>query len=45
MNTVGLSNKMDEMGRACSTNMGRYAYRILLEKSEGKRPIGISRRR
>jgi hypothetical protein len=35
------------MGRACSTNWGekRNAYRILVGKPEGKRPLGRSRRR
>jgi hypothetical protein len=34
------------MGRACSTNEERWhAYRILVEKSEGKRPLGRPRRR
>jgi hypothetical protein len=34
------------MGRACSTNGDkRNAYRILVEKPEGKRPPGRPRRR
>jgi hypothetical protein len=38
--------KDDEMGRACSTNgENRNAYRILVEKPEGKRPLGRPRRR
>jgi hypothetical protein len=33
--------KEDEMGRACSTNgEKRNAYRILVGKPEGKRPLG-----
>jgi hypothetical protein len=36
----------DEMGRACSTNgEKRNAYRILVGKPEGKRPLGRPRRR
>jgi hypothetical protein len=32
--------KEDEIGRACSTNVEmRNAYRILVGKAEGKRPI------
>jgi hypothetical protein len=31
------------MGRACSTNGG--AYRVLVRKTEGKRPLGRPRRR
>jgi glucose dehydrogenase len=32
------------MGRACSTNGAkRNAYRILVGKAEGKRPLGIQR--
>jgi hypothetical protein len=38
--------KEDEMGRACSTNgETRNAYRILVGKPEGKRPLGRPRRR
>jgi hypothetical protein len=34
------------MGRACSTNgEKRYAYRILVGKPGGKRPLGSPRRR
>jgi hypothetical protein len=34
------------MGRACSRNgMKRNAYRILVEKPEGKRPLGRPRHR
>jgi hypothetical protein len=34
------------MGRACSTNgEKRNSYRILVGKPEGKRPLGIPRRR
>jgi hypothetical protein len=33
--------KEDEMGRGCSTNgEKRNAYRILVRKPEGKRPLG-----
>jgi hypothetical protein len=32
------------MGRACSTH-GRNAYRILVGKPQGRRPLGGSRRR
>jgi hypothetical protein len=36
--------KKDEMGRACTTNgEKRYAYRILVGKPEGKRPLGRPR--
>jgi hypothetical protein len=32
--------KGDEMGRACSTNRAKWnAYRILVGKAEGKRPL------
>jgi hypothetical protein len=34
------------MGRACSTNeQKRNAYRVLVGKAEGKRPLGRPRRR
>jgi hypothetical protein len=34
------------MGRACSTNGGRRnAYKILVGKPEGRRPLGRPRRR
>jgi hypothetical protein len=34
------------MGRACSTNADNwYAYRILMGKQEGKRPLGSPRHR
>jgi hypothetical protein len=34
----------DEMGGTCSTNGGkRNAYRLLVEKPEGKRPLGRPR--
>jgi hypothetical protein len=43
---ISASCKEDEMGRACSTNgEKRNAYRILVGKSEGKRPRGRPRRR
>jgi hypothetical protein len=38
--------KKTEMGRACSTNGdSRGAYRVLVEKPEGRRPLGIKRRK
>jgi hypothetical protein len=38
--------KKDEMGRACSTHgEKKYAYRFLMGKREGKRPLGRPRRR
>jgi hypothetical protein len=37
---------MIEMGGACSTHEERRdVYRVLVEKPEGKRPLGIPRRR
>jgi hypothetical protein len=33
------------MGRACSTNGGRNAYRILVGNPDGKRPLGRPRHR
>jgi hypothetical protein len=36
--------KEDEIGRACSTNgETKNAYRILVGKPEGKRPLGRQR--
>jgi hypothetical protein len=35
--------KEDEMGIACSTNVNSTAYRILVAKPVGKRPLGRSR--
>jgi hypothetical protein len=32
--------RKDEMGGACSTNAEKVAYRILVGKPEGKRPLG-----
>jgi hypothetical protein len=41
-----ISIKNDKMGRACSTNGAtRNAYRILMGKPEGKRPLGRPRPR
>jgi hypothetical protein len=38
--------KEDEIGKACSTNgEKRNAYRILVAKPEGKRPLGRPRRK
>jgi hypothetical protein len=38
--------KEDEMGKACSTNREkRNAYRMLVGKAEGNRPLGRPRRR
>jgi hypothetical protein len=37
---------VDEVGRACSTNgEKKNAYRILVGKPEGKRPLGRPKRR
>jgi hypothetical protein len=39
-----LQVKKDEMGRAWNTNVAKsYAYRRLVEKPEGKRPLGRPR--
>jgi hypothetical protein len=35
----------NEMGGACSTDGGRVVYRVVVGKSEGKRPLGRPRRR
>jgi hypothetical protein len=35
----------DEMGVACSTKGGRSAYRMLMGKPEGKKPLGRTIRR
>jgi hypothetical protein len=43
--TVGPVIKEDEMGRARGTNGKKAAYRLLMGTSEGKKPIGKSRRR
>jgi hypothetical protein len=43
-----LNNEVEEgaMGGACSTNGGEEeAYRLLVRKPEGKRPLGRPRRR
>jgi hypothetical protein len=41
-----LHNEEDEVGGACSPNgEKRNAYRLLVEKPEGKRPLGTTRRR
>jgi hypothetical protein len=41
-----ISSGEDEMGGACSTNREkRNAYRLLVGKAKGKRPLGRSRRR
>jgi hypothetical protein len=41
-----MKSRMDKMGRACSTNVeSRNAYRILVGKSEGRRPLGRPRHR
>jgi predicted RNA-binding protein YlqC (UPF0109 family) len=45
-NIMNFQVKEDEMGRVCSKNgEKRNAYKILVRKSEGKRPLGRSRRR
>jgi hypothetical protein len=42
----GLSNKSNEMGRACSTYGGkRGAYKILVGRPEGRRSLGRPRHR
>jgi hypothetical protein len=41
-----IESRRDEIRRACSTNgEKRIAYRILVGKAEGKRPLGRLRRR
>jgi len=35
----------NEMGGACSTYGGKGVFRVLVGKPEGKRPLGILRRR
>jgi hypothetical protein len=35
----------DETGRACSMHGEKNAYKILVEKPEGKKPLGRSRHR
>jgi hypothetical protein len=40
----GVKIEKNEMGGACSA-YGRGVYRILVGKPEGKRPLGIPRRR
>jgi hypothetical protein len=41
-----LRSRKDEMGGSCSTNgEKRNAYRLLVGKPEGKRPLGRPRRR
>jgi hypothetical protein len=36
---------MNEIGRACSTYDRRDAYRVLVRKPEGQRPLGKPRHR
>jgi hypothetical protein len=43
--TGGWRKLHNEMGRECSTNEKRNAYRILVGKSEGKRSLGRPRSR
>jgi hypothetical protein len=35
--------KKDQIGRACSTNVGRGMHMIFVGKPEGKRPLGRRR--
>jgi hypothetical protein len=42
----GDKTEKNEMGGACSSDgEGRYVYRVLVGKPEGKRPLGRPRRR
>ena len=41
----GDQKEKNEMGRACSAYGERGIYRVLVGKSEGKRPLGSHRRR
>ena len=46
--SLGDQMEKNEMGRACHTNGGverRGAYKVLVGKSDGKRPLGRSRHR
>jgi hypothetical protein len=46
LETTLINFKKDEMGGPCSTNGDkRNAYRVLVRKSKGKRPLGRPRRR
>jgi hypothetical protein len=38
-------NKKDEMGGTSSTNGGDNQYKVLVRKSDGRRPFGKNRRR
>jgi hypothetical protein len=46
LSSTELVSEEDEMGGACSTNEEkRNAYRLLVGKPEGRRPLGRPRRR